>query len=86
MEQTEKRFGVIFGGNNPVYVDYVASLLMKYNYKEIPTIFNGFENEYWNLVYKKSSEIVYSGNKDLEKVRQYFVPTFGWQKKLKEKQ
>lgn len=84
MEQTTKPFGVIFAGVNPVYVDYVASKLMCYNYKDIPTIVNGFRNRWWALVSKKAEDISIYSNYPMDKIREYFVPTFGWRKKLKE--
>lgn len=86
MEQTTKKFGVVFGGTNPVYVDYVATKLMKFDYKKIPTVFNGFDNKWWNIVNKQPDEIVYAGNVDMVECAQYFTPTYGWQEHLKQKQ
>lgn len=82
MEQTTKKFGVVFGGTNPVYVDYIATKLMKFDYKSIPTVCNGFINRWWDLVKKNEDEIVFDGNERLEDTSAYFTPTFGWQNKL----
>lgn len=83
MEQTTKPFGVIFAGRNPVYVDYVASKLMCYNYKDIPSIVNGFRNRWWALVNKQAEDVSVYSNHPMDKIRDYFVPTFGWREKLK---
>lgn len=84
MEQTTKPFGVVLAGTNPVYVDYVASKLMCYNYKDIPTIVNGFKNRWWALVSKRAEDVKIHSNCPMDKIRDYFVPTFGWREKLKE--
>lgn len=84
MEQTNKNFGVVFGGENPVYIDYVVSLFMKYDYRNIPTVREGFVNKWWNIVDKNPEQVNIVGNKDISEVRQYFVPTFGWQERLTE--
>lgn len=84
MEQHPKPLGAIFGGINPVYIDYAAVKLMKYNYLELPTIYHGFENRWWNLVDKSPEEVIIGSNKSLEKIASYFEPTVGWKTKLYE--
>lgn len=82
MEQTTKPFGVIMSGDNPVYIDYAASKLMKYNYKQIPCIFRGFENRWWKLTETEPQNIRIESNRPLSEVADYFIPTYGWQDKL----
>ena len=84
MEQTTKEFGVVFGGMNPVYVDYAATKLMKYDYKKIPLIRQGFHNRWWSLVDKEEKDVSIISNRSMREISQYFVPTFGWQDVLKE--
>lgn len=84
MEQIPKPLGVVFGGTNPVYVDYAASKLMKYNYMELPTIRHGFENRWWNLVNKKPEEVEIGSNKPMQEIASYFEPTVGWRDRLYE--
>lgn len=83
MEQTTKAFGVLMAGNNPVYIDYAASKLMCYDYRNIPCIENGFVNKWWNLVDAKPQEVCLKANKPLNEIAEYFIPTYGWQDKLK---
>lgn len=83
MEQRTKEFGVLFGGFNPVYVDYCASRLMRYSYRYIPTVRQGFKNKWWPLVEKDPKNIIFHTNTK-EDISAYFLPTFGWQKRLKE--
>lgn len=82
MEQTTKPFGVIMSGDNPVYIDYVASVLMKYNYRDIPCIFRGFENRWWKLTEVEAENVEIESNRPLNEISGYFVPTYGWQDKL----
>lgn len=82
MEQVPKKFGVVFGGLNPVYVDYVATKLMKYDYKNLPTVVNSFKNRWWALVDKDEESIDIDANRELEDIAQYFEPTCGWKKVL----
>lgn len=84
MEQTTKPFGVVFAGTNPVYVDYAACKLMCYNYKDIPSVVNGFKNRWWSLVEKRAEDVYIYSNYPMDKIKEYFVPTFGWRKKIKE--
>lgn len=84
MEQTTKKFGVVFGGTNPVYIDYTATRLMKFDYRNVPLIKNGFLNKWWNLVEKQPKEVTCAGNAELAAVAEYFTPSFGWQDALKE--
>lgn len=84
MEQKPKDLGVVFGGTNPVYVDYAASKLMRYNYHDLPTIEKGFVNRWWNLVDKKPEAVVVKGNVPIREASSYFEPTSGWKDKLYE--
>lgn len=84
MEQTPKHMGLLFGGVNPVYIDYAASRFMKYSYRDITVLKNSFENKWWNLVEKKPEEIVITGNEELDRVKKYFIPSFGWMDRLQE--
>lgn len=84
MEQVPKALGVILGGINPVYVDYAASKLMKYDYSELPTVKFGFVNRWWKLVDKRPEDVEINSNKPLDEIASYFEPTVGWRDKLKE--
>lgn len=83
MEQTTKPMGIIIAGDNPVYVDYAASKLMRFDYRNIPCINRGFENKWWDLVKVQPEEVVIEANKPLDEIAEYFIPTFGWQDVLK---
>lgn len=85
MEQTTKPFGIVFAGTNPVYVDYVASKLMGYDYEAIPSIVNGFKNRWWNLVDKQAEDVTVYSKDSIDKLSCYFVPAFGWRERLKER-
>lgn len=82
MEQSPKALGCVFGGTNPVYVDYAASRLMKYSYLDLPTIKYGFKNRWWNLTEKKAEDVSIGCNRPLQDVASYFTPTVGWKEKL----
>ncbi|MCI6553144.1 MAG: DUF362 domain-containing protein [Lachnospiraceae bacterium] len=82
MEQTTKPLGVILAGTNPVYADYAVSRLMCYDYRCIPSIARGFENRWWPLADKQAEQVEIAGNRPLEEIRDYFVPSFGWREKL----
>ncbi len=82
MEQSEKPFGLVLAGENPVYGDYAAARLMCYNYLHIPCIRQGFCNRWWPLVSKDPGEVQVCGNCTMEAARSYFVPCYGWQDKL----
>ena len=79
MEQTTIDMGTIFGGKNPVYVDYCAAKLMCLNYQQIPLIKKSFSNCWWALTEKRPSEVSMEGNVVLDKVARYFTPSYGWQ-------
>lgn len=85
MEQTTKEFGVIFGGMNPVYVDLCATKLMKYDYMKLPLVKNSFINKWWDLVDKEAEQVSIDGNISMNKVAEYFIPSYGWQDYLTEK-
>lgn len=82
MEQTTKPFGVILSGDNPVYIDYVASKLMKYDYRKIPCICRGFENRWWKLANTEPENIEIESDRPLSEIAEYFVPAYGWQDRL----
>lgn len=82
MEQTTKPMGVLMAGDNPVYIDYAATKIMKYNYKDIPCVYRGFENKWWSLVRTVPEKVVIDANRPLKEIADYFIPTFGWQDKL----
>ena len=84
MEQTNKPFCVVFGGENPVFVDYTAAKLMKFSYKAIPLILNGFNNRWWGLASKTAENVVIDGNMELDKICVFFKPSSGWSEKLVE--
>lgn len=84
MEQIPKPLGVIFGGTNPVYVDYAASKLMKYDYLELPVIKYGFVNRWWKLVEKTPEEVEIGSSQPLGRIASYFAPAAGWREKLNE--
>lgn len=84
MEQMPKPLGIIFGGKNPVYVDYAAVKLMKYNYREIPVIRYGFENRWWKLVDKHPQEVEIGCSCPICEAANYFEPSAGWKEKLYE--
>lgn len=82
MEQTTVDMGVVFGGKNPVYVDYLATKLMRLDYHRIPLIKNGFYNKWWILAEKQPEEIHFEGNVTLDRAAHYFTPSFGWRDAL----
>lgn len=84
MEQANKTFGVVFGGINPVYIDYAAAKLMRYPYKKIPSIKEGFSNLWWPLVSKDAHDVVIKSNRKIDEISEYFIPTFGWENTLKD--
>ena len=84
MERIPKALGVVFGGINPVYIDYAASKLMKYDYLALPTIMHGFQNRWWNLVGKDPDQVEIGSNKPINEIASYFEPTIGWKAKLSE--
>lgn len=82
MEHTPKKCNLVFGGLNPVYVDYIASEIMGFDYKFIPSIYKSFDNKWWDLVEKSPNEVKYDSNV-LEKEWKYrFIPTSGWKSVL----
>lgn len=81
MEQSTKEFGVIFGGCNPVYVDYCASTLMQFDYRDIPIIANGIQNKWWKLVDHPLENATIQNNKEKD-ISMHFVPAAGWRQKL----
>ena len=82
VEQSPKALGCVFGGLNPVYVDYAASRLMKYNYLDLPTIRYGFQNRWWKLTEKKAEDVSIGCSKPLQEAASYFNPSVGWKEKL----
>lgn len=82
MEQRTKKFGVVFGGMRASYVDYVSTLLMRYDYNNIPSVKNAFNERWWSLAEKRPEELNIGSNKDLSEIRSYFEPTAGWKKVL----
>lgn len=82
MEQITKKLGVIMAGDNPVYIDYAATRLMRYNYRDIPCVDRGFENKWWELAKVSPADVILETNRPLGEIAEYFVPSFGWQDKL----
>lgn len=88
MEHSCKKFGMILGGSNPIYIDYAASYFMKFDYQRIPTIYQGLANccrGGVQMTDKSAEEIVIAGNREKEGCRQFFKPSYGWKDVLYEK-
>ena len=86
MEHTCKRFGMILGGCNPIYVDYAAAYFMEYDYQIIPTIYQGFVSccRGVEMTDKTAEKVLITGNREKEKCRQFFKPSYGWKDVLYE--
>lgn len=78
MEGYPNKSGVIIGGFHPVYSDYVASYIMGFDYRKIPTIYRGFNEEFFNLSYSKPEELIIESNINWEKLNLEFIPAKGW--------
>lgn len=85
MEHSCKEFGMILGGCNPIYIDYAAAYFMKFDYRRIPTICQGFVTcGQGGMVDKKVEEVLIAGNREKEGCRKYFKPSYGWKDVLHE--
>ena len=77
MHHLPKEAGIIIGGFNPVAVDCVAAQIMGFDWKKIPQIREGFNNNTWDLV-NFVPEDVKTNLGALVVVK--FVPSAGWVK------
>lgn len=84
MEQKTKKMGVILGGMNAAYIDFVSTRIMKYDYKKIPSVDNAFDNKWWSLVSKEPEEVTVNSNYPFEEIASYFEPTSGWREVLRQ--
>lgn len=85
MEHSCKEFGMVLGGCNPIYIDYAAAYFMKFDYRRIPTICQGFVTcGQGGMVGKKVEEVLIAGNREKEGCRKYFKPSYGWKDVLHE--
>lgn len=80
MEHVCKKFGMLLGGCNPVYIDYAAAYFMKFDYRRIPTIYQGFVNPCGGIKMtdKRAEEVLVTGNREREECREHFKPSYGW--------
>lgn len=75
MHHLPKEAGIIIGGFNPVAVDCVAAQIMGFDWKKIPQIREGFNNNTWDLV----NFVLESVTTNLEALAVVkFVPSAGW--------
>ena len=77
MHHLPKEAGIIIGGFNSVAVDYVAAQTMGFDWKQIPQVREGFNNDTWDLV-NFVSEGVETNLEAVEVVK--FMPSSGWVK------
>lgn len=86
MEHSCKKFGMILGGCNPIYMDYAAAYFVKFDYRFIPTIYQGFVNccrGGVKMTDKNAEEVLIAGNREKEECRQFFRPSYGWKDVLR---
>ncbi len=78
LANTPKEARVVFGGTNPVMVDYAAASIMNFDYRLMPMIWASMEPHKYPLIDKKVSDIQVGSNVPEEEYTQDFVPTSGW--------
>lgn len=78
LASTPKEVGIIFGGTNPVMVDYTAASIMNFDYTLLPMINSTFKEHKYPLINKTPEEIVCGSNVSEEECTFDFVPTSGW--------
>lgn len=78
LANTPKETGVVFGGMNPVMIDYAAASIMNFDYHLLPMIKRAFEHHMYPLINVKAGEIKIGSNVSVSEYRQDFVPTSGW--------
>jgi uncharacterized protein (DUF362 family) len=77
---TPKDVGIIFGGENPVMIDFAAASIMNFDYQMMPMIRRSFEQHSFPLINKSEKDIHILSNVPEEEYRKDFIPTSGWQK------
>lgn len=78
LANTPKEVGVVFGGENPVMVDYAAASIMNFDYKLMPMICRSMEKHKYPLFDDNVKEIKVGSNVTENEYTQDFVPTSGW--------
>jgi len=74
-----KPIGVILASDDPVEFDYAVSLIMGFDYKKIPTIYNALEENVLRLTNIKNANFNIKSNVDINLLNHKFRPTLGWQ-------
>ncbi len=77
MNHTPKKAGVIIGGFNPVAIDYTAAEIMGFDWRKIPSVREGFKNQFWDLVDFGFNDIKIIYNTE-NKVDLKFSASQGW--------
>lgn len=88
LKADKKVCNTILVGNNPVAVDTVACSIMGYDYKKVPTVWNGYCLDKYALIQAAPQEVtILSNNKQFDGKKPeeiswdtsfQFVPQFGW--------
>jgi uncharacterized protein (DUF362 family) len=78
MEHLPKKTGILFGGKNPVEVDFAAAEIMGFDYKKIPSIFHSFELKKYPLTSKNPANVKISANVCATDYRYKFLTPAGW--------
>lgn len=93
MEPLPKKAGTVIGGFNPVSVDYLAAVVMGLNYQNIPSVMNGFKNEFFPLSPFSlqrdqespagfADQFIINSNVDIDSDCEKFLPPDSWEKVL----
>ena len=75
MEADAKACGVLIAGTNPVAADYVATQLMGFDWRKVPTVREGFTDGELALTNFRPEDVIVVPELG-EKFR--FNPHFGW--------
>lgn len=78
MEHLPCAAGLLFGGSNPVAVDFLAATLMGFDYRSIPVIVQGLKNDFFNLCPYSIQEWIIHIQQDLRECIQQFKPPTNW--------
>ncbi len=80
MEHLPKKTGVVVGGLNPVAIDYTIAEIMGFDYRKIPSIYNGFDLKNYPLINKAAADIMIKANCHNVDYHFKFIPSKGWKK------
>jgi hypothetical protein len=78
LASTPKPTGIVFGGFNTVYVDYVAAKIMGFNVNKMPMIMRAFDEHSLPITDKSSTDVKMCSNVAPDEHTFSFIPTSGW--------